>query len=80
MKFFLDNNLSPKLAEGMRAFGEDVIHLKDQFSEDVADIVWLEHIGKEGILLITRDQSIRYNPVEIGALRRFKVSDTLLPN
>ena len=29
MKFFVDNNLSPKLANGMAAFGEDVTHLQD---------------------------------------------------
>jgi PIN like domain len=29
LTFFLDNNLSPILAEGLRAFGEDVRHLRE---------------------------------------------------
>ena len=64
MKFFFDNNLSYKLSNGLKEFGEDVIHLKDIFSEDTPDVVWLEHIGKEGLLLITRDKRIRYNHFE----------------
>ena len=31
MRFFVDNNLSPKLARGMAAFGEDVTHLQDHY-------------------------------------------------
>jgi predicted nuclease of predicted toxin-antitoxin system len=34
MKFFIDNNLSEHLANGMKAFGEDVIHLREKFSEN----------------------------------------------
>lgn len=44
MKFFIDNNLSPKLARGMQGFGEDVMHLKDEFQDDAKDIEWLPYI------------------------------------
>ena len=33
MKFFVDNNLSPQLAKGMKAFGEDVIHITELFPD-----------------------------------------------
>jgi len=29
MRFFIDNNLGPQLAAGMKGFGEDVVHLTD---------------------------------------------------
>lgn len=69
MTFFVDNNLSEQLAAGMKAFGEDVVHLKDLFPEDEDDPVWLEYIGIEGWILITRDERVRYNPAETQALK-----------
>ncbi|MBN4081278.1 DUF5615 family PIN-like protein [Caldithrix abyssi] len=73
MRFFIDNNLGQNLANGMKAFGEDVVHLLDIFPNDVKDTEWLEYIGKNGYFLITRDDNIRYNPSEIEALKKYKV-------
>lgn len=69
MKFFIDNNLSHKLALGMKAFGENVDHLQDHFPSDAPDTEWLEYIGKNSFFLITRDDMIRRNPAEIQALK-----------
>ncbi len=66
MKFFFDNNLSEHLAKGLLEFGEDVMHLRDHFNEDEVDVVWLEFIGKNGITLITKDERIRRNPLELN--------------
>jgi predicted nuclease of predicted toxin-antitoxin system len=71
--FFFDNNLSEKLTSGMKAFGENVVHLKEIFPEDASDPEWLRYIGEQGLILITRDNEIRHHPAEIGALRRYKV-------
>lgn len=73
MKFFFDNNLSTHLAAGLKAFGEDVMHLQDEFSEDAPDEEWLKHIGDQGIFLITRDDRVRYRPAELGAIKRHQV-------
>jgi len=73
MRFFVDNNLSQKLAKGMAAFGEDVIHLKDEFPEETIDTEWLKYVGEERFVLITRDEAIRRNPAELAALREYKV-------
>ena len=73
MKFFFDNNLSPNLANGLQAFGEDVVHLKELFKEDTLDSEWLEYIGNKRIFLITRDERIRRNPSELQALKNYKV-------
>ena len=73
MKFFIDNNLSEHLANGMRAFGEEVMHLKEVFPEDAEDPEWLEYIGSKGLLLVTRDEKVRRRPVELHALRQHRV-------
>lgn len=73
MRFFVDANLSPQLARGLREFGQDVVHLKEHFPEDEADEVWLQFIGEQGWRLITRDDRIRWKPAQKQALRRHKV-------
>lgn len=74
MRFFFDNNLSVHLAHGMREFGESVEHLKDRFSQDAADSEWLQYLGENDIVLVTRDEAIRWRPAELQAVRRFKVA------
>jgi len=73
LRFFVDNNLSPNLAHGMRAFGEDVDHLQDHFPQDCPDTEWLKYIGENDYFLITRDDAIRHNPAELLALKEFRV-------
>ena len=70
MKFFIDNNLSPGLAKGMKAFGEDVVHLTEVLPGRHATIRtgWLISVRRGGIL-VTRDDRIRYRPAESAALR-----------
>jgi hypothetical protein len=37
MTFFFDNNISEHLINGLKAFGENVIHLKEMFDEQEPD-------------------------------------------
>lgn len=69
MKFFIDNNLGQQLANGMREFGESVMHLRDRFPENADDPDWLAIVGREGLILVTRDERIRWRPAEISALK-----------
>jgi len=73
MKFFIDNNLSPYLAKGMQGFQEDVCHLADHFTPDAEDVKWLPYIGKQGWYLITRDERIRKNPLELAAFKSYSI-------
>lgn len=73
LTFFIDNNLSPLLAKGMREFGEDVMHLQEKFAPDADDEAWLPYIGENRFVLVTRDESIRRRPAELAALRRHQV-------
>lgn len=73
MKFFFDNNLSKKLVNGLRAFGEDVVHLKENFEEDASDVEILKFVGKHKMGFITRDERVRWNPAEHAAIRDNRV-------
>ena len=73
MRFFVDNNLSPKLARGMAAFGEDVTHLQDHYPADAKDTDWLPRIGRDEWILLTRDNRVRFKPAELGAIKQHRV-------
>jgi len=73
MRFFFDNNLSAKLAHGMREFGEDVVHLTDHFPQNAVDSEWLPFVGEHALVLVTRDEKIRWKPAELRAVKNFKV-------
>ena len=73
MKFFIDINLSQQLAIGMKGFGEHVIHLQEKFPPDTDDQIWLKYIGEKGLILVTRDERIRWRPAELRALKDHKV-------
>jgi len=78
MTFLLDNNLSERIALGMRGFGEQVQHLKEHFSEDAPDEEWLAEAGRRGWTVITRDLRIRYRPLEIAAIKEHSVGVIVL--
>lgn len=72
MKFFLDNNLSPKLARAMDALegehGDRVVHLREKFLQNETDENWMRALATEqGWYVITCDKRISKNPHEIQA-------------
>ncbi len=73
MTFFFDNNLSPRIVAGMKAFGEDVTHLTEHFAANTLDADWFEFIAEREMVLITKDRKIRWNPAEREAVRRHKI-------
>ena len=73
MTFFFDNNLSILLSNGLKAFGENVVHLQEHFPVDTEDVVWLKYVGRKGWVLITRDERIRRNPAELAALNEHRI-------
>lgn len=73
MTFFFDNNLSKKISDGLRAFGESAIHLQEHFPGDTPDVEWLKYVGENKYILVTRDERVRWNPAEKVALKQYGV-------
>ncbi len=71
MRFFFDNNLSPKLARSLHELvrpEHQVAHLKEKFSADTPDTVWLHSLAREeDWIIVSGDLQIRKNPHEIKA-------------
>ena len=71
---FLDRAIDGnRLAEALRAVGADIRRHRDEFRDDEADTVWLPEVGRRGWFVLTRDARIRYNPLEIQALKAAQV-------
>ena len=73
MSFMFDNNLSQKIVRGLREFGEDVLHIKDEFPEGILDEDWLPIVGEKQWFVLTRDDRLRTRPLEKSLLKENKV-------
>jgi predicted nuclease of predicted toxin-antitoxin system len=71
--FFIDRSLGvdPIRAELVKAGLVVEIH-DDHFARDEEDHVWLRTAGEQGWVVLTKDQRLRYRPLEIAALRASK--------
>ena len=71
MRFFIDNNIAPKLARGFNEFvkGEhEVMHLRDRFAGHTPDVEWMRGLAKEsGWVILSGDVAIGRNPHEVAA-------------
>lgn len=68
--FFIDRSLG---VEPIRSalVAEDLaveIH-DDHFARDEEDRIWLQEVGHRGWVVLTKDQRLRYRPLEVAALR-----------
>ena len=68
--FFIDRSL------GVEPIRTELINVglvvevhDDHFARDEEDRVWLRTVGEHGWVVLTKDQRLRYRPLEIGALR-----------
>jgi hypothetical protein len=59
MRFFFDNDLSPKIVQALCALGADAVHLKSQFRQTVRDTDWIPQVAGEGMAAVTADLGIR---------------------
>ena len=55
MKFLIDNNLSPLLAESLKAAGHDAVHVRDLGLQAATDEVVLEHARSQDQVLVSAD-------------------------
>jgi predicted nuclease of predicted toxin-antitoxin system len=55
VKFPIDNNLSPLLADALKAAGHDAVHLRDLGMQAATDRVFLEHARANERILVSAD-------------------------
>jgi predicted nuclease of predicted toxin-antitoxin system len=55
VKFLIDNNLSPLLAEGFKAAGHDAVHLRDLGMQAAPDPAVLQHAQVDERDLVSAD-------------------------
>ena len=71
MKFFFDNHLAIKIAHGLSQMVEpehSVVHLRDKFSANEEDEIWMKALAREeGWIIVTADIRISRNPHEVRA-------------
>jgi len=71
VRFFFDNNLSPKLARSLNVLvapEHTVTHLKELFAANTPDEVWMGQLASQpGWVIVSGDLRIRRNPHEIRA-------------
>ena len=67
--FFLDRSLGmdPTRTELVKRGLAVEVH-DEHFARDEEDRVWLEVVGERGWVVLTKDQRLRYRPLEIAAL------------
>lgn len=68
--FFIDRSLGIEpLRTALFEAGLTIEIHDDHFNRDAEDQVWLHAVGKRGWVVLTKDQRLRYRPMEIAALR-----------
>ncbi|MBX9601677.1 MAG: hypothetical protein K2X35_11750 [Bryobacteraceae bacterium] len=68
--FFIDRSLGVEPVRGVLVSDGLAVEIHDDhFRRDEEDSVWLTKVGQQGWVVFTKDQRLRYRPLEIAALR-----------
>jgi len=74
LTLFLDESLDATVVvEALRAAGASVERLTDRFPKGTEDLVWLEWVGVNRRVVLSRDKRIRYRRLELLALKAARV-------
>jgi hypothetical protein len=82
LKFFIDNNLPPRLARALSALLEpdhECVHLGDRFPRKISDIEWLGILAAEGDwIVVSGDFKILRSKAEEAAWRKARLTTFFL--
>ncbi|RFP61030.1 MAG: hypothetical protein BJG00_005690 [Limnothrix sp. CACIAM 69d] len=68
--FFIDWCLGKSVAKALREVGAQVEHHGDCFAQNTPDPEWLTVVGDRGWVVLTKDEAIGTNKLELGAIAR----------
>ena len=67
--YFVDRSLGRIIVpNALRAAGCQVVAHDEEFRQDEADDVWIRAVAQRGLIILSKDLGIRYNPAEQKAL------------
>ena len=68
MRFFLDNNLSPKIARALDCLTQPKHSVRDLFAPETPDVTWMQELARQGSwIILSADVAISRNPHEVRA-------------
>lgn len=80
MKIYFDENFSPHLVEGLKAFqngrkteGVEVAWIPDEFERGCPDEVWIPAIAQKHGIVVTQDQNIHRVKAQAELCRQNKI-------
>jgi PIN like domain len=80
MKFFIDENLPPNLAEGLNLLEHpnneevEVLSIQKEFGKGTRDEDWIPLVGQQQGIVITQDFNLQRTQQQYELLRKHKVS------
>lgn len=66
--FFIDWCLGKSVATALIAVGAQIEHHGDHFAQNTTDTTWLSVVGDRGWVVLTKDQAIGSNVLELRAM------------
>ncbi|MBN1684526.1 MAG: DUF5615 family PIN-like protein [Gammaproteobacteria bacterium] len=73
IKFLFDEGIGHDFVKAFKLLGKNVEHVLDNFPQATKDEVWLEYAGKNNLVLVTKDKSIRKNPSEKALIIKYGI-------
>jgi predicted nuclease of predicted toxin-antitoxin system len=80
MKIYFDENFSPRLVEGLRAFqkgtpneGVEVLSIAETFGRGTADEEWIPKVAQQHAVVITQDLNIHRRNHQWALCQQYKI-------
>jgi hypothetical protein len=79
MKFFIDENMPPQLAEGLAILekpndeGNEIFSIQKEYGRGVQDEEWIPRVGDLNGIVITQDYNLQRTQQQFDLLRKYKM-------
>lgn len=79
MKFFIDENMPPNLAEGLAILekpndeGVEVYSIQKEYGRGIRDEDWIPRVGQLNGIVITQDYNIQRTQQQFELLRKYRM-------